>query len=197
MRDHVDLHEEDRRLAQAIARGEETAWVDFYRRSIDALYGFIAFRVEDTGAAEDLLQETLETVIQKCGSFDGRSTLYAWVCGVARHKIQHYYRSLGRRRTWETLEPMDETIQRMAEALDTAPLPDEWLDRRDVKERVEGVLSALPPHYQRVLMGKYVEERSLKDLAEELAQSVEAVESLLARAKSAFRQGFLAMGGVE
>jgi RNA polymerase sigma factor (sigma-70 family) len=67
----------------------------------------------------------------------------------------------------------------------TAPLTDH--DREEQAERIARALDALPERYERVLRGKYLEQRSVAELAAEAGESAKAVESLLTRARQAFR----------
>jgi len=64
-------------------------WLNLYG---DALYRFAMFRVQDSFAAEDMVQETL---LAACGSyknFSGTSSVKTWLTGILKHKILDYYR---------------------------------------------------------------------------------------------------------
>jgi DNA-directed RNA polymerase specialized sigma24 family protein len=66
-----------------------------------------------------------------------------------------------------------------------ADLPDDGM-----KASVNEVLCLLPERYRRVLMMKYVDMRSVREIARSDGQSEKAVESLLGRARAAFRERF-------
>jgi RNA polymerase sigma-70 factor, ECF subfamily len=53
--------------------------------------------------------------------------------------------------------------------------------------RIARALAALPEHYEAVLRAKYLEQQSVADIAAERRESEKAVESLLTRARQAFR----------
>jgi RNA polymerase sigma-70 factor (ECF subfamily) len=60
----------------------------------------------------------------------------------------------------------------------------------DRAESIAAALAALPEHYERVLQAKYVDGRSVQEIAEDSGQSFKAVESLLTRARQAFRDAY-------
>jgi RNA polymerase sigma-70 factor (ECF subfamily) len=71
---------------------------------------------------------------------------------------------------------------------------DAELIRRERAERIAAALADLPEHYEAVLRAKYLEGASVAQIAEASGQTSKAVESLLTRARQAFRekyQGFV------
>jgi RNA polymerase sigma-70 factor, ECF subfamily len=65
------------------------------------------------------------------------------------------------------------------------------IDQRDQAERVARALSALPDRYEAVLRAKYLEEQSMAQIAAACNETPKAVESLLTRARQAFRKAYL------
>ncbi len=68
---------------------DPTVWVD---RHGDFLFAFAFSRLRDAAAAEDAVQETLLAALQSFGSFAGKSSERAWLCGILKHKIIDFYR---------------------------------------------------------------------------------------------------------
>jgi RNA polymerase sigma-70 factor (ECF subfamily) len=62
--------------------------------------------------------------------------------------------------------------------------------RLETRQLVNVTMSQLPVHYQQALEAKYLNGQSLREMAAALRMSVEAVESLLGRARRAFRETF-------
>jgi RNA polymerase sigma-70 factor (ECF subfamily) len=73
--------------------------------------------------------------------------------------------------------------------------PDAELRRHELQSLVQTTLDALPGRYGDALEWKYVEGLSVAEIAARLGVGVKAAESLLTRARKAFRDGFLALGG--
>jgi RNA polymerase sigma-70 factor (ECF subfamily) len=74
-----------------------------------------------------------------------------------------------------------------------AELPEAILERREMAERVEEVLSELPPEYERILRNHYQEEKPVKVIAKAMEITPKAVEARLFRARNAFREAFRAL----
>jgi DNA-directed RNA polymerase specialized sigma24 family protein len=70
------------------------------------------------------------------------------------------------------------------------PLPEEVLDRLETRELVGAALSSLPGDYRAALLSKYVEGRSVEDLAASSGATFKAAESRLQRARLAFARVF-------
>ena len=71
-----------------------------------------------------------------------------------------------------------------------ADAPDARLARADTGRIVQLALDHLPPRYSRALEWKYLEELSVDDIAARLQCTPKAAESLLTRARDAFRDAF-------
>jgi RNA polymerase sigma-70 factor (ECF subfamily) len=65
--------------------------------------------------------------------------------------------------------------------------------RADTGRIVQLVLDHLPPRYSRALEWKYLEDVSVDDIARRLQCTPKAAESLLTRARDAFRDAFAAV----
>jgi RNA polymerase sigma-70 factor (ECF subfamily) len=70
------------------------------------------------------------------------------------------------------------------------PLPGEVLERAETRDLVHMAVANLPEQYRNALVRKYVDGESLDVIAAELGISADAVKSLLARARRAFRDTF-------
>ena len=70
----------------------------------------------------------------------------------------------------------------------TAPAAERPLEQREQAERVARALAELPEHYEALLRAKYLDEQSVAEIAAEHGETCKAVESLLTRARQAFRE---------
>jgi RNA polymerase sigma-70 factor (ECF subfamily) len=75
------------------------------------------------------------------------------------------------------------------------PGPHAELERLDLSDRVQVTLDYLPRPYGDVLTWKYIEGRSVVEIAERLGSTAKAAESMLTRARAAFRDGFHTLAG--
>lgn len=158
---------------------------------LDALFEFIYWRVgRNRSLAEDLVQDTLLVAVDRLASFDARSSFHTWLCGIAKNKIRATRRKRRPLLVEDLLEDADEEIDAILARIDSEPLPDEVLEREETRELVSATLSSLPPDYRDALVGKYVEGRTVRELARRRGGSEKAAESVLGRARLAFGEVF-------
>lgn len=179
-------HESD--LLRRLRHGDAMALEIFTSAYLDRLYRFVFFRVGgDQQTAEDLTQESLVAAFGALERFDGRAEVFTWLCGIARHKVADHFRRLqrlGEIRSAFVAEPRD--------LID----PCDLVEREERRGLVLAALRALPPRYQQALTLKYLDRLSGRELAGQLQLSEDAAESLLARARHAFRRAYGDRGAI-
>ena len=180
------------------ADGDEEAIRSLVDASLEPLFRFSFYRVgRNRHLCEEVVQETILRAIAELPNYDpGRSAnnIHPWLTGLARNEIR---RALSREQTTTSLETiwarMDEDLRAIFGRLESSPLADDVLAREETREMVNATMSQLPPHYREALEAKYVSRRSVREIATERSTSEKAVESLLTRARQAFRETFLAL----
>jgi RNA polymerase sigma-70 factor (ECF subfamily) len=182
----TDQHAAELQLIRRITRGEESALADFYRDYAPPLYAFIYNRLGgERTDAEDIWQETLLAALRAFPSYRGDSRLFTWLCAIARHKIADHRRKFGRISDAAACSgEWDE------ESLENVTLLAEDAQSGEVRSQVIETLQALPADYRAALIARYVNERSVTEIANLLGKSYKAAEALLSRARSAFQTAF-------
>ncbi len=187
----AEIDRGDRALARRILAGDEAAFDEFFEGHFPGLFRFASARVRDPELARDLVQTAICKAIANLRTYRGESTLAAWLFTICRYEISGHYRKLCRAPPRVDLaeEGSDAgmTLDSLVSDLDG---PDESLSRKEVVQRVHAVLDALPPRYGAALEWKYVDGLSVKEIAERLGVGPKAAESLLTRARQAFRDHF-------
>lgn len=182
---------DDLALAARVARRAPGAAEELLERHLDPLYAFVHYRVGgDRHRAEDLVQETFLTALEKSSSYDARSSLHAWLCGIARNKLRAERRKARPRSLDEVLEAADPEIDLILAEVARTPLPEAVLERRETRDLVGATLSSLPLAYRDSLLAKYVDGLSVSEIAERHAKTEKATESTLTRARVAFARVF-------
>lgn len=185
------LHLDDLAIRDRILQGDRSIAEELFKRSADALYEFVYYRIgRDRAAAEDIVQDTLLVAYDKLADFDGRSSLYTWLCGIAKNKVRSGRRKLRPVRMDDLLEDADPEIDAILSAVESEPLPDAVIEARETRELVGATLSSLPPEYREALLDKYVEGRAVPEMAQAGGYGVKAMESRLHRARKAFSRVF-------
>jgi RNA polymerase sigma-70 factor (ECF subfamily) len=168
-------------LIPLLRAGDETAWRQFCDRFGVALYRYCYWLMSgDAAAADDLRQETLLAAVSGIERYRREVPLFAWLCGIARHKAAD---ELRRRRRHTSLEEAGETPDASASPEASAEMAER---RADVVE----TLWSLPEDYRTALVARYAEGESVESVAARLGRSYKAAESVLSRARKAFFDGF-------
>jgi RNA polymerase sigma-70 factor (ECF subfamily) len=136
-------------------------------------------RCGDPDLAEDLMAEALLAAARRYREGEAGEVTVAWIMSVARNKLLEHWRRSQReqnrlRLAWSTQR---ESLVSWPEV--ASP------------ERALGVLRRMAPMYQAVLTLRYLDELTVPDVARELGRSLHATESLLTRAKAAFRRAYV------
>jgi RNA polymerase sigma-70 factor (ECF subfamily) len=183
----------ERELVERMLGGDESAFDEFFADYFPRLFRFAAVRLRDLDAAEDLVQNSLIAAVRHLGSWRGEATLFTWLCTICRREISAWEKRTSRRVTVSLAED-DPGLRAALESIGAAAeAPDAGLTRADTGRIVQLVLDHLPPRYSRALEWKYLEELSVDDIAGRLQCTPKAAESLLTRARDAFRDAFAAV----
>jgi RNA polymerase sigma-70 factor (ECF subfamily) len=177
-------------LRDRILGGDQEAASQFFDSHLEALYAFVHFRMRDRAQVEDVVQDTFVVALERLASFDGRSSLHTWLCGIAKNKIRALRRKLRPVPLEDVLERSSAEIDDLLVRVASEPLPDWVLEQRETRELVGATLSSLPLDYRQALLEKYVEGRSTAEVAALSGRSVKAAESLLTRSRLAFAKVF-------
>jgi len=175
------LPDDERQLVDAVLRRDRKAAADFVARYADAVYGYVRHRLTPRlDRVDDVVQEVFLAALAGLGSFRGTSPLAVWLIGIARHKVEGFYRE--QLRAPDSLAP-DEEPGTPAEA----PLLDDAIDRERMQAKAQRILQQLPEAYSAALLWRYWEGRSAREMADATGRTEKAVERLLARARARFR----------
>ena len=189
---------DDSQLVREMLAGEERAFNAFFETYFPRIYRFALPRLgrnEDT--AKDVVQATLIKAMRKLGDYRGEAALFTWLCQICRREIADHVRSQRRHSDKVLLIEDSEEVRAALESIE-APPGDDPLRRADsaeLKRLVHAVLDRLPNRYGEALEWKYVEGRSVEEIGDRLGIGHTAAQSLLARARVAFRDGLEAVFG--
>ena len=128
-------------------------------------------------------------------STPARCSVSSWLTTLSRNVIRDHLRD--HRRADEVAERwdrIDASLAQLYDALERTPLPGDVLARAETRDLVTMTIAHLPESYRLALARKYVDDKSLEDLASEMGLSVDAAKSLLARARRAFKETFSTLG---
>lgn len=162
------------------------------------LFRFCFHRVGgDTHLCEEVVQETLMRALRDLDHYDPARSgghVFPWLAGLARNEIT---RALGRESHTVSLQAlwqrMDRDLKAIFAKIESEPFPDELMQREEIRAMVNATMAQLPPHYRAALESKYIDGRSMREMATNTGGTEKSVESLLTRARQAFRDTFLVL----
>jgi RNA polymerase sigma-70 factor (ECF subfamily) len=184
------VYEADRTLVERMRAGDQRAFDEFFNVSARRLVAYIARRSAlDSASLEDIVQCALIKAVRKLDSYRGEAALFTWLSEICRHELADVCRKAARRPAHVSLDETATTQAVVAQL--RAPEHQEpvaELDAATQRVAVMQILDSLPEHYARALEAKYGDDLSVEEIARELGLSVIGAQSLLARARQAFRE---------
>ena len=176
----------DAELVERILAGEKGAASRLFRKYLDAVYALVYWRVGGRAeVAEDVAQETFVDAWRNLRRFDRAREFWPWLSGIARRKLARHYRSA------RPAAAVPESVESGA----ASPVAE--LVSSELRRSVGCALTSLQLRDQQLLLRKYVEARSLKEIGAELGMTEAAVSSALQRARQALREALRALGQEE
>lgn len=165
------------------------------RTALGPLHAFCLHRVgRDRTECEEVVQATLVRAFREAAAYDparADGEIFGWLTGLARNEIRRVRAHARRNRSLDELwARADAELLDVFRSLDEGPLSDAVLEREETGALVNAAMAQLPPRYREALEAKYVAGRSVRDIAAALGESEKTVESLLSRARAAFRATF-------
>lgn len=182
----------DKLLAKRLERGDQRAFDEFFGDHFPRLYRFTAARVgPDEDAIKEIVQRTMCRGLEKLHTYRGEAALFTWLCRLCRNEISDYLRRRSRAVAREI--PFDDSgIRAVLEGLDSAPADDpvRATEREQLSRLIQTILDHLPARQGDALEWKYVQGLTVREIATRLRTTETAAQSLLARARQSFRDGF-------
>lgn len=166
----------DSQLIEKLKVGNPQAVREWFSRCHQPLLTFVLYKIDSPQDAEELVQETFIQCLKHLPLFNGTASIMTWMQSVARHEIADYYRKKYAKRALRTL-PLHQLLESGAIA-----------DVHEVSEKVKSALSTMRRDYRELLLLKYIDGKSVKDIANELDKTVKSVEADLFRARQHFKE---------
>jgi RNA polymerase sigma-70 factor, ECF subfamily len=165
-------YEADERLLIEAAQRDPLCFAELYENNFERVYAFVAYRVRDRDEAQDLTAEVFHQALAGIQRFEWRGVPFAaWLLGIAAKVIADRWERLGKRQE----VPTDE--------LELAAI-DAAIEQRAMLFQL---VDALPADQRQVIIRRFVDQRSVREIAQELGRSEGAVKQLQFRALQTLR----------
>ncbi|MBI4934953.1 MAG: sigma-70 family RNA polymerase sigma factor [Actinobacteria bacterium] len=161
----------------AARQPQEVEIVDTIDAALPVVYDYLVRRCGSKAVAEDLLSDTVLSAVSQAmhGRVPDLSTAY--LVGIARHKLaDHWRREARASRHLESVGFAAEAVAGVEESFDS--------------NRTARTLAGLSAMHRMALVLRYVDGLPVAEVAAEFGRSLHATETLLMRAKAAFRSHY-------
>ena len=174
----------DEDLVETILGGDQSAFEPLYERYIKRIYHFIDRRMHNRADAEEVTQEVFASLFLSLPSFRREAPFAAWAFGVTRRTIAAHFKK--RRHETVTLseEDAEQATRLSAAALQREPDPHQIYEVNERIGRMQAAASNQLTREQRLLFRlHHLQNRSINEIARQVAKSEDAVKSHLYRAR--------------
>ncbi len=184
------MYEEDGHLVARMRAGDQRAFAAFFDAYARRLAAFAARRCAlDAAVIEDIVQDSLIKAVRSLASFRGEAALFTWLCEICRHELADLHRKTARRPAHASLDAIPlvrAAVLQLQTPSDQEPTAALEASARNVS--IVNALNGIPERYARALELKYGDGFSIQEIGKMLGLTTIAAQSLLARAREAFRQ---------
>jgi RNA polymerase sigma-70 factor, ECF subfamily len=162
----------DEQLLIEAAQRDSSRFAELYENNFDRVYAYIAYRVHNREEAQDLTAEVFHHALAKLAHFEWRGVPFvAWLLRIAANTMANRWHRTSR----------EEEISPDAPELAAAEFA---IDQRIMLTKL---VDMLPEDQRLVIVLRFIDQRSIRDIARELGRSEGAVKQLQFRALQALR----------
>lgn len=172
-------------FVRRLKRRESNAWAEIYDRHIREIYGYVFHLVGGSSSTtEDVVQATWMNALQGVSQFDSATDqVRGWLFAIARSQVALHFRR--QRSNARVSCEQDADGASVASHLSREPLDE--LQRLELAQVVRASLLELSDSYRELLLAKYVERKTVSELASLHGKTEKAIEGLLSRARAELR----------
>ncbi len=143
-------------------------WVD--------VFSFVMKKVRDENDADEITVNVFSKVLSKLDMFDPHFQFKTWVLTIAQNTVIDFWRKKNRDNE-DAVENLDEVKNQYAKS------PEELMISDEEQKKIIKTIESLDANYQDIIKLRFFEEKSIKEIAEELGISVANTKVRVMRAK--------------
>jgi RNA polymerase sigma-70 factor (ECF subfamily) len=163
----------DERLLIEAAQNDPSRFAELYENNFHRVYAFVARRVNDRDEAQDLTAEVFHQALKNLGRFQWRGVPFAaWLLRIAANALADRWQRAAR-----GLEVPTESV--MEDSPESATRNTAEVERHTMLFQL---VDRLPADQRTVVVRRFVDQKSVREIAQELGRSEGAVKQLQFRA---------------
>ncbi|MBU3215932.1 RNA polymerase sigma factor [Clostridium estertheticum] len=163
---------------------------EIYEKNFNYVYSFVFLRLAaNKEATEDIVQEIFISAMKGLINYKATSSYKTWLCGIAKNKIMNYYRDNIRKEGPNYAEELNYLVDNQDVEFMVINL--------ETRKVILETLNKLKPIYKYVLILKYIDDYSVKDISKYLCKTPKSIDGILQRAKISFKKEYNMIEGDE
>ena len=186
---------EDASLVRQTLEGSQEAFQALVERYQSRLFALARHYTKNPVDVEDIVQEAFLKAYSRLETFQHQSSFYTWIYRITTNTVLDFMKRHGRNPVQAVEDP--ELVSENAPTGDPgstrALSPHARMERTEISEITETVLSELPEIFRTALVLREFEQLSYQEIADVLGISIGTVESRLFRARARFREKLMAL----
>jgi RNA polymerase sigma-70 factor (ECF subfamily) len=167
----------DERLLIEAAQKDPARFAELYESNFERVYAYVVRRVGDRAETEDLTSEVFHHALSNLKRFEWRGIPFAaWLFRIAGNLISDRWQRKSR-----------ENVVDEPEMIESAPASGAELEEVERRATLFRLVDTLPAEQRQVVVLRFVEEKSIKEVAREIRKTEGAVKQLQFRALTSLR----------
>jgi RNA polymerase sigma-70 factor, ECF subfamily len=167
----------DERLLVEAAQKDPACFAELYENNFERVYAYVVRRVGDRTETEDLTSEVFHQALANLKRFEWRGIPFAaWLYRIAANLISDRWQRSGREKIADDPEQIESLAANSAE-----------FEEAERKATLFRLVETLPDEQRKVVVLRFVEEKSIKEVARAIRKTEGAVKQLQFRALTALR----------
>ncbi len=173
--------ESDEQLIFNYLKGDEKSLEILIQRYLKPVYTFIYRHINNVHEAEDITQEVFVRMWRNIKKFDQQKSFKTWIFSIAKNAAIDFLRKK-KIIPFSEFENEDDGNALVETLVDSSPLPNEILEKKNVEEMLTNAIEKLSPKYRMVIFLRYNDHFTFREIADSLGESLNTVKSRHRRA---------------
>jgi RNA polymerase sigma-70 factor, ECF subfamily len=179
--------EADERLLIEAAQNDPACFAELYEMNFERVYAYVVKRVQNRAETEDLTSEVFHQALANLKRFEWRGIPFAaWLFRIAANLISDRWQRSGR----EVLDDSGhiESAQSKSVQIKSGQVSPAEIEEVEQRATLYRLVDTLPTEQRRVVVLRFVEQKSIKEVAQEVRKTEGAVKQLQFRALTSLRE---------
>ena len=160
-------------LAQKKNQKSQTKLINSYWVDV---FSFVMKKVQDENVADEITVSVFSKVLAKLDLYDPNFQFKTWILTIAQNTVIDYWRKKNRENE-DSMESFEGFKNQFALS------PEELLISEEDQKQIITIIESLDSNYQEIIRLRFFEEKSVKEIAEELSLTVANTKVRIMRAK--------------